>query len=214
MRNPGEVAQGLCECSSRKRLAAMARMAFVAALGFGVFGFAAGMFIDWQVALLDAAKAIGIAAFSFCICFPMLHVFANLAGGALSFGRICCVGLICISTLGCIFAALAPILWLFAVSTESVIGMVFIFGAMSVIAWCFVRVSIWGLYSKGLVPCRHVLYVWAAVLLVVALQMVTVMRPMLSRPEEGRLQAGKCFFLKHFAKLCLEETSASKEQAQ
>ena len=47
--------------------------------------------------------------------------------------------------------------------------------------------------------------VWAAVLLVVALQMVTVMRPMLSRPEEGRLPAGKCFFLKHFAKLCLEK---------
>ena len=201
LRNPGEVAQRLCECSPRQCLAVMARMALMAALGFGLFGFVAGLFVDWQIAFLDAAKAVGIAAFSFCICLPMLYVFANLAGCSLSFVRICGIGILCLSTLGCIFAALAPILWLFAVSTESATSIVFIFIVMSAIAWCFVQIPIDGICSKGLVPRRQVLYVWAVVLLVVSLQMVTLMRPMLSRPEDGRLPPGKCFFLKHFAQL-------------
>lgn len=212
LRNPGEVAQGLCECSLRKCFSNMMRMALVAALGIGVFGFAMGMFVDWQIALVDAAKTIGIAVFSFCLCLPMLYVSTNLAGCTLSFGRICGIGLLCLSALGCIYAALAPITWLFAVSSESVVGMVSITFVMSVIAWCFVRVPINAICSKRLVPCRHVLYVWFAVLFVVSLQMVTVMRPMLSRPEDGRHPAGKCFFLRHFAKLCMAPANADEGQ--
>ena len=203
LRNPGEVVQRICEGSPRQCAADMARMAFAAALGFGLFGFVAGLFVGWQVALWDAAKAVGIVAFSFCICLPMLHVFSNLAGCALSFWRICGMGLLCLATLGCIFAALAPILWLFAVSTESAGSMALIFVVMAAGAWCFVRVPIDGICKKGAIPNRRVLCAWAVVLFVVALQMVTVMRPMLSSPEEGRLPPAKCFFLKHFSQLWL-----------
>ena len=203
LRSPGEVAQRICEGSPRQCVADMARMALAAAVGFGLFGFVAGLFVGWQVALLDAAKAVGIAVFSFCICLPMLHVFSNLAGCSLSFWRICGMGLLCLATLGCIFAALAPILWLFAVSTESAAGMTIIFFVMAAGAWCFVKVPIGAICGKGAVPNRHVLYAWAVVLFVVALQMVTLMRPMLSSAEDGRIPPGKCFFLKHFSQLWL-----------
>ena len=214
LRNPGEVAQRICEGSPLQCVADMARMALAAAVGFGLFGFVAGLFVGWQVALLDAAKAVGIAAFSFCICLPMLHVFSNLAGCTLSFWRICGMGLLCLATLGCIFAALAPILWLFAVSTESAGSMALIFFFMAAGAWLFVKVPINGICDKGAIPSRRVLNTWALVLFVVALQMVTLMRPMLSSPKDGRLPPGKCFFLEHFSQLWNEGPASGPSEPE
>ena len=190
LRNPGEVAQRICEGSPLQCVADMARMALAAAVGFGLFGFVAGLFVGWQV------------------------VFSNLAGCTLSFWRICGMGLLCLATLGCIFAALAPILWLFAVSTESAGSMALIFFFMAAGAWLFVKVPINGICDKGAIPSRRVLNTWALVLFVVALQMVTLMRPMLSSPKDGRLPPGKCFFLEHFSQLWNEGPASGPSEPE
>ncbi len=77
LRAPGEV-MGFAEGKARYwRLAAF--LSFVTVVGCALFGFAVGSFVDLKVAALDAAKMVGIAAFSFVLCFPTLYVFATIS---------------------------------------------------------------------------------------------------------------------------------------
>ena len=112
-------------------------IAFLLALaiaGTAAFGFAIGSFVGWDVALVDAAKMVGITLFSFALCCPTLYVFASLGGCRLSMARLVAVGLAPMAVLGCLLAALSPIMWLFSVSTESVGFIVFFSCALTAVA--------------------------------------------------------------------------------
>ena len=198
LRAPGEM-MGFAEgkaCSWRFALF----LAAVTAAGCALFGFAVGSFVDLKVAALDAAKMVGIAAFSFALSFPTLYVFSTISGSKLSPTRTAVLGLVCTATFGCILAALSPILWLFAVSTESVGFMVFLACFLAWLALVFVARPITVAKGKGIVVRTIGLNVWIVVLVVVALQAVTLVRPMLAPIGSPRDPEGKCFFLMHFAK--------------
>ena len=104
-------------------------LALVSLVGAAVFGFAVGSFVDLQVAFADSAKMVGVVAFSFALTYPTMYVFASISGSTLSPARLFGLGLVATATLGCILAALAPVLWLFSVSTETV-GFIVVFAAL------------------------------------------------------------------------------------
>ena len=196
LRAPGEL-MGFAEGRANNwRLAAF--LVLVTVTGCGLFGFAVGSFVDLKVAALDAAKMVGIAAFSFVLCFPTLYVFATISGSKLSASRLAVLGLVCTATLGSLLAALAPILWLFSVSTEKVAFIVFLSCLLAALALGFVTRPIAAAAEKGIVVNKAGLHLWLVVFAVVALQTVTLVRPMLAPIGTPRTPEGKCFFLMHF----------------
>lgn len=184
-----------------------------AAAGFALYFFAAGFFAEWRIALLDAAKGAGVALFAFALCLPSLYVFSCVSGATLRAGQIVAAGAACLATAGMLLAALAPVLWLFAVSSSSAAFVTALAVLLAVPAvWLAVRPAI-GLQTAGGVRSTAGLRLWLAVLAVVALQTVTLLRPMLSAPErsaEGGAAAEsaaapatppeKMFFLEHFVR--------------
>ena len=196
LRAPGEV-MGFADGKAHYwRLAAF--LALVTVVGCALFGFAVGSFVDLKVAALDAAKMVGIAVFSFVLCFPTLYVFATISGSKLSASRLAVLGLVCTATHGSLLAALAPILWLFSVSTENVAFIVLLSCFLAALSLVFVRRPITAAAEKGIVANRAGLHMWLVVFAVVALQTVTLVRPMLAPIGTPRTPEGKCFFLMHF----------------
>ncbi|MCR5752087.1 MAG: hypothetical protein K6G91_08995 [Kiritimatiellae bacterium] len=196
LRAPGDVmgfADGKARCW---RLAAF--LAFVTAAGCALFGFAVGSFVSLEVAALDAAKMVGIAAFSYALCFPTLYVFATISGSKLSAARLAVLGLVCTATLGSLLAAQSPILWLFSVSTENAAFIVVLSCVLAALSLGFVARPIAAAAKREIVANRAGLYVWLVVFAVVALQTVTLVRPMLAPANTPRTPEGKCFFLMHF----------------
>ena len=180
------------------RLAAF--LALVTAVGCALFGFAVGSFVDLKVAAFDAAKMVGIVAFSFALCFPTLYVFATISGSKLSAARLAVLGLVCTATLGSLLAALSPILWLFSVSTEKVAFIVVLSCFLAALSLVFVKCPIAAAAEKGIVANKAGLHLWLIVFAIVALQTVTLVRPMLAPIGTPRTPEGKCFFLMHFGK--------------
>ena len=183
-----------------------------AAAGFALYFFAAGFFAGWRTALLDAAKGAGTALFAFALCLPSLYVFSCVSGATLRAGQIVAAGAACLATAGMLLAALAPVLWLFAVSSSSAAFLTALAVLLAVPAvWLAVRPAI-GLQTAGGVRSTAGLRLWLAVLAVVALQTVTLLRPMLAAPEkpaEGEAATAeaaapaapeKMFFLEHFVR--------------
>ena len=196
LRAPGEV-MGFADGKAHYwRLAAF--LALVTVVGCALFGFAVGSFVDLKVAALDAAKMVGIAVFSFVLCFPTLYVFATISGSKLSAARLAVIGLVCTATLGSLLAALSPILWLFSVSTENVAFIVVLSCFLAALSLAFVVCPITAAAEKKIVANKAGLHLWLVVFAVVALQTVTLVRPMLAPIGTPRTPEGKCFFLMHF----------------
>ena len=196
LRAPGEV-MGFADGKAHYwRLAAF--LVLVTVVGCALFGFAVGSFVDLKVAALDAAKMVGIAVFSFVLCFPTLYVFATISGSKLSASRLAVLGLVCTATLGSLLAALAPILWLFSVSTEKVAFIVVLSCFLAALSLVFVARPVAAAAEKGVVVNKAGLHLWLVVFAVVALQTVTLVRPMLAPIGTPRMPEGKCFFLMHF----------------
>ena len=172
-----------------------------AAIGFALFFFAAGFFAGWQVALLDAAKGAGIALFAFALCLPSLYVFSCVSGATLRAEQIIAAGAACLAMAGMLLAALAPVLWLFAVSTSSAAFVTVLAVVLAIPALTYAMRPATGLQRAGGVRSPAGLRLWLTVLAIVALQTITLLRPMLTAPDAK--QSGgteKMFFLEHFGR--------------
>ena len=187
-------------CASRRLGAQGAFLLLLALGGAALYGFGAGCFVDWQVALLDAAKMGGIVLFSYLLCLPTLYVFASIAGCRVGFAQLALVGLVVLSGIGCILAALAPVLWLFAVSTESAALFILLAFILVIVAVALGARTLGGAVKAQAVNTTAGLSAWFVVILVVALQAITLVRPMLSPIGAEREPEGKCFFMSHFFK--------------
>ena len=189
-------------CTSRRFGLQGAFLLMLALGGTALFGFGAGCFVDWKVALLDMVKAGGIVLFSYLICLPTLYVFASIAGCRVGFVRLALVGLVILSGIGCILAALAPVLWLFAVSTESLAFFVLLSFALVLVSGMLGARTLGGAVKAQAVDRTTGLSAWFVIFLVVALQALTLVRPILSPIGAERKPDGKCFFFAHFTQ-CL-----------
>ena len=177
-----------------------AKMLAAAALCYAAFGLAVGFFGGAQVALTAVWKAPLIAICSMLLCFPSLFVFTAVSGSPLTLGRAFALGSACLAMTGLILVGLAPVAWLFAVSTKS-LGFVVV---MAFIIWLvslpFVTKFLRHSSETGLLQRSEGLNVWFIIFVVVTLQMTTVMRPILTAPEKDQsvISSGKMFFMQHF----------------
>ena len=197
LRDPGAFVVAAKETGGFGKLAGF--LVLLTLVGTALFGAALGSFVDGRVALLDAAKLSGIVVFSFAICYPTMYVFACISGSTLSALRLFGFGLVSTATLGCLLAALAPILWLFAVSTEAVGFIVMFACVLGGVALTFAYRPFVGAVAKGIAASSAGFKVWFFLFIVVALQAITLVRPMLAPIGTPREPEGKCFFVRHFA---------------
>jgi len=195
----------LCKAS---RLAPQAAFLILLALGgAALYGFGAGFFVDWKVALLDAMKAGGVVLFGYLLCLPTLYVFASIAGSKVDFKRTALIGLVVLASTGCLLAALAPVLWLFAVSTAAK-GFFVLFSFVLIgIAVALGARTLNSAAKAGAVKGAGGLAAWFAIFLVVVLQAVTLACPMLEPVGTDAHRDEKRFFLTHFLKSVIDPSA-------
>ena len=97
-----------------------------------------------------------------------------------------------------LLAAFAPILWLFAVSTESIAFIVCFAIILAIVAVRFAFRPFHGAVEKGIAASAIGFKIWFVVFLVVAFQTVTLIRPMRPTSVAKDAPQGKCLFVKHF----------------
>jgi hypothetical protein len=142
------------------------------------------------------------------ICLPSLYIFACLSGSQARFIEIAgfVLGLLALTTV--LLIGFAPVAWLFAQSTESVVWM----GVLHVIFWLIATLFGLKLLHAGF---RHSdarssagLAAWMIVFVLVSLQMTTALRPIVGTSEQ-LLPKEKKFFLAHWGD-CIERAARSK----
>lgn len=166
-----------------------------------IFGFSVGLFSGWHVAVIAAVKASLIALGSLLLCFPSLYVFSSVGGAPLSLRQTFLLGSSSLAMVGILLIGLAPVAWLFAVSTGS-LGFVVL---LTLIIWlvCMGFAVKYVERIKLHLPVGRAggISLWFVILILVSFQMTTCLRPILvpSKPKAGSNVTQKQFFLAHFA---------------
>ena len=173
---------------------------FTGLAGHVVFGAAVGLFGGWPVAAMDAVKMPLVGLGSLLLCFPSLYVFTCVAGMPLTLPQAFALGSACFAMVSLILVGLAPVAWLFAVSTASRAFITLLAFLLWLVAVGFAGRFVEKLRSVPALQRQAGLKLWFAILLLVTLQMATCMRPLLSAPgERGWWTSEKLFFLSHFS---------------
>jgi hypothetical protein len=197
LKAPLEVADAI---EGNRRLVAHGMTLLAAAVAFhAVFGLAAGLFGGWQVAVMDVVKTPLIAVSSLLLCYPSLYVFACVGGTTLSLAQVFLLGSSALAMLGMLLVGLAPVAWLFSVSTESPGFMTMLVLFIWLIAVSFALKYITKLQARAIFRKAIGIKLWFLVLVIVTLQMVTYLRPLLVAPQGAWWTPEKKFFLTHFA---------------
>jgi len=212
LKAPDRVADAIA-ASSKSLLGPACALLAVAVVSHAVFGLAIGLFAGWSVAIMDLVKAPLVAVCSLLLCFPSLYVFACVAGSPLSISQTLALGCSCLAMVGLLLIGLAPVAWLFAVSTESLPFIVVLALLIWLVAVCFASRYVGKLRANPLFQKQGGIKMWFLILIVVTLQMATCMRPMLAKPEKGWWTGEKKFFLSHFGST-FEAKEVSVEQEE
>ena len=199
LKDPARIAAAI---ANRDKLAAAILLLLGTGLaGHAVFGIAAGLFGGWPVAAMDAVKMPLVGVCSLLLCFPSLYVFSCVAGMPLSILQTLALGSACFAMMGLILVGLAPVAWLFAVSTSSLGFVAMLVFLLWLVAIGFAGRFVDKLRAAPLFQRQAGLKLWFAILMLVTLQMATCMRPMLAKPDAcGWLTSEKQFFLAHFGR--------------
>lgn len=198
LKNPLRISDDIA--SQKNLLRSSVLLLLVALACHVVFGLAVGLFGGWNVAAMDMVKMPLVALCSLLLCFPSLYVFTCVAGSPLSLAQTFVLGCSCFAMVGLILVGLAPVAWLFAVSTKSLSFVTLLAFLIWLVAIGFAGRFVDKLGAHPLLERQAGIKLWFLILILVTLQMTTCMRPMLSRPapETGWWTAEKQFFLSHF----------------
>lgn len=196
LKSPGTVAESIA--TGKNAMRAGLTLLGAAVVFHAIFGLAMGLFGGWSVALMDAVKVPLTALGALALCYPALYVFACVGGAPLTFSRAFVLGAACLAMQGLILVGLAPVAWLFSVSTESVPFVTFLVTCLWCVAVLFATRFIAKLQEHALFKKAGGIKIWLFILILVTLQMATCLRPMLAAPKNGWWTGGKLFFLSHF----------------
>ncbi|MBN4071911.1 hypothetical protein JYT83_00680 [bacterium AH-315-F18] len=163
-----------------------------------VFGLAIGLFGGWSVGLMSAVKAPLIGLCSLALCMPSLYVFSAVGGAPLTVKQTFILGASCFAMTGLLLIALAPVAWLFSVSTQSVSFIVLLCSVLWLISAMFTLRHISNLKKHPSFQRIIGMKWWFSVLVLVTLQMVTFMQPLLTPADRGWFSFKKEFFVEHF----------------
>ena len=198
LRAPSQIGQDLADSKDVLR----SGMVFlsVALILHAIFGFAVGLFGGVSIGVMAAVKAPLVAFCSFLLCFPSLYVFSSVGGAPLTVRQTFMLGASCLAMVGILLIGLAPVAWLFAVSTESLPFIVILIFALWIIAVGFAVRYIGKLKEVPLFQRTSGIGAWFVVFALVSLQMTTCLRPLLGKPDPARgwWTSEKKFFLAHY----------------
>ena len=176
------------------------RMAFWGLVFHAIFGFALGLFGGWQAAGMAAMKVPLIAGCSILLCFPSMYVFACVGGMPLSLTQAAALAGAVLAVTGLLLLALAPVAWLFVVSTNNLAFVVLLTLLIWLVAAGFARGFIGRLSSSVNLNNLSGLNWWLLIYLLVTWQMTTFLRPLLGAAKDGWWTDEKMFFLVHFVR--------------
>jgi hypothetical protein len=196
LKAPQDVSAAIAE--QRQLLPSSLLLLAVAMLCHALFGFAIGLFGGFNVAIMDAVKIPLVAICSLLLCFPSLYVFSCVTGSPLSLSQTLMLGCSCLAMVGLLLVGLAPVVWLFAVSTESLPFVAFLTLGVLFIALLFTVRFIGKLRSNPLFRQQTGISIWVLIITIVTLQMTTTMRPILGEGKAGWWTGEKKSFLLHF----------------
>lgn len=162
------------------------------------FGLAVGLYGGTAVAIMAVVKIPLVAVCALLVCFPSLYVFTCVAGSPLNLSQALMLGCSCLAMTGLILVGLAPVAWLFAVSTESISFVVMLTLIIWLIAAMFTARYVGRMKDNKAFQRQSGIKLWFVILTIVTMQMLTYMRPILVKPESGWWTSNKMFFLKHF----------------
>ena len=197
LKNPRRLADSI---AARQNVpSSIAALFAVGLAGHAAFGLAIGLFSGWTVAAMDAVKMPLAGAGALLLCFPSLYVFSCVAGSPLSIPQSIALGSAAFAMVGLVLLALAPVAWLFAVSTANLPFVALLAFLLWLVALGFAARFAEKLGANSLFRRRAGVNLWLCILALATLQMATCLRPMLAQPENGWRDSGKLFFLAHFA---------------
>lgn len=205
LKSPESLAEVIA--SDRQSLRTGVRFLAMAALFYAFFGLAIGSY-GVDSALMAALKIPLIVACSLLICYPSLYVFSCLGGIPMTMSQVFVLGSACISVAGFILIGLAPVAWLFSMSTPNLPFRTLLTLVMGLIAIIFVVRFIGKLQVHAFFQRSQGVKVWLLILITVTLQMITVMRPILDRPTDGD-RPRRIFFLQHLGESLFSRGHAS-----
>lgn len=211
LKSPEVVANDIAEDKDAFRLSLWLLIAGL--ICHSAFGLAIGLFGGLSVGFMTCFKAPVIAFCSLVLCLPSLYVFSCVGGAPLTMKQTFMLGASCLAMIGFLLIGLAPVAWLFAVSTENLPFVVVLNLCVWLVAIGFVIRFITKLQHNELFQRLTGIKFWLLILALVSLQMVTSMRPILVKSEGSWWMSEKKFFIHHFTS-CFEEEALQPEAQQ
>jgi hypothetical protein len=163
-----------------------------------LYGFAVALFGGWDAAFMTTIKAPLIALCTLGLCLPSCYIFSCIGGIRASYAQIFTIATSLLAMIGLLLLGLAPIAWLFSISTKSLSFPVL----MNVMGWLiavgfaarFLRYMKLSQIFRNTIGLKW----WMVIFIVVSFQMATTMRPLLEKPTTGWWESGKKLFIVHF----------------
>lgn len=188
----------LYEWQEGRRGPVICHLFLITAVSFLVFGLLLGMFSGESQLWIVPLKVIGGATVAALITLPSLYVFSSLGGFDMTLQRASGLLLSGLALIGVILLGLAPVLWIFTQSTDSIgfmgfLVLVFWMAALGFgMGMIMKNAKVFGNHKTGY------LFLWTIIFITVTLQMSTSLRPLLGPAEETILPTEKRFFLEHW----------------
>jgi hypothetical protein len=194
LRQPRRLMYQLRQPGSRRLVLAMLLVSVVSCL---VYGLVLGSFSMESQLWAAPLKLSGGLLAAALLCFPSLYIFTCLSGSEAKLGEIAglAAGLLMLTSL--LLIGFAPVAWLFAQSTNSLVWM----GVLHLLFWFIALIFGFRFLRAGFLHSRARstvgLYAWVGIFLLVTLQMTTSLRPTLGKSDTF-LPEQKMFFLSHW----------------
>ena len=171
----------------------------ISVVSLTVFGLVVGTF-SWGDQIWAAPlKIVSGLMFSALICLPSLYIFTCIGGLDARFSTV--IGMLCsiVALSGLLLVGFAPVVWLFSVSSTSVVFIGFLLLAlwMICVGFGFTLVFRAG-KAMGMANTGH-LMVWCIIFLLVTVQMTTTLRPIVGASETLINFDKKKFFLQYWS---------------
>ena len=171
----------------------------ISVVSLTVFGLVVGTF-SWGDQIWAAPlKIVSGLMFSALICLPSLYIFTCIGGLDARFSTV--IGMLCsiVALSGLLLVGFAPVVWLFSVSSTSVVFIGFLLLAlwMICVGFGFTLVFRAG-KAMGMANTGH-LMVWCIIFLLVTVQMTTTLRPIVGASETLINFDEKKFFLQYWS---------------
>jgi len=207
LRQPRRVLFQLSQKNQAKLIFSLFAIAVFCSL---IYGLVVGTFSGGtQLWAAPVKIAVGLLISGF-ICLPSLYIFSCLVGSQARLAEVCGIlaGLLALMTL--LLIGFAPVAWVFSQSTESVSGMGALYLVFWLIATHFGLRFLWSGF-KHLKAGGSALAVWTVIFILVALQMTTALRPIISTAPT-LLPTKKMFFVTHWFDSLDQESKAQREK--